>query len=304
MKFSIVIPNYNGAHLLQKNLPAVLKAAGNNEVIVIDDASTDKSQELLKKDYPQVNLVINPKNLRFAKTCNKGVKQAKGEIIVLLNTDVCPQPDFLKALEPHFTDPKVFAVGCQELVDGKSRGKAIGWYENGLLIHREASDRNPGPTLWAFGGSGAFRREMWLKLQGMDTLFHPAYWEDIDLSYRAWKRGWEVRFEPQSIVHHEPESTNVSTFGRERIRRIAAKNQILFVWKNIHDPAMILSHIAWLPWLFLRAILRNDRAFVTGTLQAFLQLPQATRKRWKEKRLSVVPDREVLGNFDERERNN
>ncbi|OGY18547.1 MAG: hypothetical protein A3F04_00535 [Candidatus Chisholmbacteria bacterium RIFCSPHIGHO2_12_FULL_49_9] len=297
MKFSIVIPNYNGAHLLKKNLPEVLKAAGKNEVIVVDDASTDESVELLKAKYPEVRLLVNSKNLRFAKACNRGVQHAKGEIVILLNTDVYPEPNFLTALEPHFNDPGVFAVGCQEMVGEKTRGKAIGRFEKGLLVHAEAKNRTPGPTLWAFGGSAAFRREMWLKLRGMDTLFHPAYWEDIDLSYRAWKRGWEVHFEPQSIVHHEPESTNVSAFGRERIRRIAAKNQILFVWKNIHDPAMIVSHIVWLPWLFLRAVCTSDKAFVAGTLKAFLKFPQAIRKRWKEKRLCIVSDREVLGKF-------
>jgi GT2 family glycosyltransferase len=135
MKFSIVIPNYNGAHLIRKNLPVVLEAVKDAEVIVVDDASNDDSVKLLKSKFPQVRLVVNPKNLRFAKACNAGVNKAKGEVIVLLNNDVWPEKDFLKPLKSHFTDKQVFAVGCMEIVDSKTRGKSTGKFEKGLLVH-------------------------------------------------------------------------------------------------------------------------------------------------------------------------
>ena len=294
MKFSIVIPNYNGARLLKKNLPKVITAAKNAEIIVVDDASTDDSVHVMKEDFPQVRLIENPKNLRFAKACNTGVKQAKGEIVVLLNTDVHPEESFLKPLAPHFNDARVFAVGCMEIVNSKTRGKSTGRFEKGLLVHGEASDRKPGPTLWAFGGSAAFSREKWLQLDGMDHLFRPAYWEDIDLSYRAWKRGWEVRFEPESRVHHEPESTNVDAFGEARIRRIASKNQLLFVWKNIHDRKYILQHLLWLPLRLGGAVLKGDSAFVIGTFQAVFQFPEALLARIREKRHAKVSDENVF----------
>lgn len=294
MKFSIVIPNYNGAHLLKKNLPHVLKAAKGAEIIVVDDASTDDSVKVLKKEFPEIRLLVNPKNLRFAKTCNAGVDKAKGEIIVLLNTDVWPEKDFLKPLRSHFEDKRVFAVGCMEIVDSKTRGKSIGKFEKGLVVHQEAPDRKPGYTLWAFGGSAAFSREKWLKLGGMDHLYRPAYWEDIDLSYRAWKQGWEVRFEPKSRAHHEPESTNIAAFGRRRIRRIASKNQLLFVWKNIQDRNLIFDHLLWMPLRFMIAFFKGDIAFVLGSFQALLQLPEVIRKRAQAKRNIKIGDSDVL----------
>lgn len=294
MKFSIVIPNYNGVHLLKKNLPVVIKAAKNAEIIVVDDASTDDSVKLLREQFPQVNLVVNQQNLRFAKACNAGVNKAKGEIIVLLNTDVWPEKDFLKALVPHFKDDGVFAVGCLEIVGSETRGKATGKFEKGLLVHQEASERQPGPTLWAFGGSAAFSRKKWLELGGMDHLYSPAYWEDIDLSYQAWKRGWEIRFEPRSRVHHEPESTNIDAFGRKRIEKIASKNQLLFVWKNIHDRKYILQHLIWLPWRFAAAVLKGNSAFVLGTFQALRQLPEAMQARRKEKKVAKISDINVF----------
>lgn len=294
MKFSIVIPNYNGAHLLKKNLPKVIAAVKGQEVIVVDDASTDESVVLLRKEFPQIRLLVNQQNLRFARTCNVGVGAASGEIVVLLNSDVYPEEDFLLPLGPHFRSKHTFAVGCLELVDKASRGKAIGRFEKGLLVHQEAADRKRGVTLWAFGGSAAFSKDKWLKLGGMDHLFRPAYWEDIDLSYRAWKRGWRVFFEPDSRVHHEPESTNVSAFGRKRIRRIASKNQLLFIWKNIHDPDLVREHLLWLPYHLGISLARGDRAFVRGFLPALIQLPEALRGRSIEKKQSRKSDREVL----------
>ena len=293
MKFSIVIPNYNGSHLLKKNLPKVIKAAEDAEIIVVDDASTDDSLKTLSS-FPAVRVVRHRTNQRYAIACNNGVNAALGDIIVLLNSDVFPELDFLQPMRRHFEDEQTFAVGCMEIVGEKTRGKSTGKFQQGMLVHAEAQDRKPGPTLWAFGGSGAFSREKWLKLGGMDALFRPAYWEDIDLSYRAWKRGWKVVFEPKSRVYHQPESTNISAFGRARIRRIASKNQLLFVWKNITDSKLIVSHLIWFPLRLLVSVVKGDGAFLWGSLHALWQLPEALHSRSREKSESVVSDREVL----------
>jgi len=103
MRISVLIPNYNGRHLLEKNLPVILKACerwkkGEWEVIIVDDASTDDSVDFLKKNYPQVKIVRHAKNQRFAAACNSGVRAAKGDIVVLLNNDVAPEVNFLEPL--------------------------------------------------------------------------------------------------------------------------------------------------------------------------------------------------------------
>lgn len=297
MKFSIVIPNYNGAHLLENNLPKVLEAAEGQQVIVVDDASTDGSVKLLKAKFPRVDLIENPQNLRFARACNRGVESAKNEVIVLLNSDVWPEKDFLDPLTQHFRDERVFAVGCMEIINAHNRGKSTAVFEKGLLVHADVPDRKAGPTFWAFGGSAAFDRKKWETLGGMDELFRPAYWEDIDLSYRAWKRGWEVLFEPKSRVHHEPESTNVNAFGRERIRRIASKNQILFVWKNIHDPGLFQEHLMWMPLQLLKSLLKGDGALIKGFLLSLGQLAEVLRARSDAKKHVQRSDSEILQKF-------
>src|SRR3989304_6378080 len=133
MKISIVIPNFNGEQLLRKNLPAVLRAVGVDEIIIVDDNSTDGSVEFIKLllNKPIIKLVENDKNLGFSSAVNRGVGKVSGEIVVLLNTIVSPEPDFLKPLIPHFQDSQVFAVGCldKSIEDGETilRGRGVGW---------------------------------------------------------------------------------------------------------------------------------------------------------------------------------
>lgn len=281
IKVSIVLPNYNGKKLLEKNLPSVLRACRGEELIVVDDASTDDSVDFIKKNYPQIKLVVHQKNQRFAATCNSGVKAAKGEVVILLNSDVVPEVDFLKPLISHFDNPQVFAVGCQEkdIQNGKIifSGRAEARFERGFLVHWRAKDQNKTDTFWAAGGSMAVNQEKWLKLGGMDILFRPAYWEDIDLSWRARQKGWKILFEPQSIVVHHHETTNIPYFGKKQLKIYSYKNQFLFIWKN-GDIKTLISHLFWLPYHLLKAIITGDCLFFKGFVAALGQLPEVLVK--------------------------
>jgi GT2 family glycosyltransferase len=281
-KLSVVIPNYNGQPLLAANLPAVIKACRQWstrgwEVIVVDDGSTDNSVAFLKKEFPKVKRVVHKKNQRFAAACNSGVKKAKGKLVVLLNNDVSPSLNFLKPLLRHFEDEKVFAVGCRE----KSRqggqlvysGRSLGRFRQGFLVHWRAKNQDQPDTLWATGGSMAVDREKWLEIGGMDTLFRPAYWEDIDLSWRAKQRGWQVIFEPRSIVTHDHDTSNVVAFGKSKMKKYAYKNQFLFVWKN-GSLKEILAWLFWMPLHLLKAVFDGDWLFWLGFLLALKQLPE------------------------------
>ena len=288
IKLSVVIPNWNGKRLLEKNLPAVLKACQEWaetgwEIIVVDDASSDDSIAFLKENYPQIKLVVHKKNQRFAVTCNTGVKSAKGKVVVLLNNDVSPEPDFLKPLIKHFDDPKVFAVGCRqkELKQGRIfySGRGIMRFQRGLMVHWRAEDQNQPTTDWAFAGAAAYQRKKWLAIGGMDSLFRPAYEEDRDLSYRALKYGWKILFEPKSVVAHHHETTNIKVFGRKRIEIISFKNQFLFVWKNITDRGYLLRHFLWLPYHLLVTNLRSGGLLGIGFLLALIQLPEVIAKK-------------------------
>lgn len=296
---SIVVPNWNGYALLSKYLRSVCDGAPDAEIIVVDDGSTDESVSFLKKEYPDVKLVELPKHQGFASAVNAGVNAAIGSIVVLLNTDVSPAKGFLSPLLKHFSDPSVFAVGCLEKSKegGKTvfRGRGEAGWKRGFFVHWKGSATRT-DTAWVSGGSGAFRKSTWMILGGMDTLFDPYYWEDIDLSYRARKAGYRLLFEPKSIVRHFHEEGKIrSTFEKTTVSRIAYRNQFIFIWKNISDPLYLLEHIVWTPIRLLQAGLRGDGAMIAGYAQAVFLLPGIFSHRWTNQSSWKISDRELLG---------
>ncbi len=312
MNLSIIIPNYNGEKLLQKNLPKVLEAVkdykmGTVEIIIPDDPSTDKSREVIQqfiesiKDENIIGKTIenrNKKEAGFSKNVNRGVTLATGDILIFLNTDVVPRRGFLEPLLKHFEDEKVFAVSCMdESVEGDIivlRGRGVGSWQRGLLVHSRG-DIDKNDTLWVNGGSGAFRKSIWDKLRGFDSLYDPFYWEDIDLSYRGLKSGYKIFFEKESVVIHEHEKGIVHTkFKSSVVKRTAYRNQFIFVWKNITQTNLLFSHIFWLPYHFLKATASRDWVFFTGFYLALLKLPKIRESRALAKRYFIRTDSEVI----------
>jgi GT2 family glycosyltransferase len=300
---SIIIPNYNGQKLLAKYLPKVIKAAKGSEVIVVDDASVDDDVAYLKTNFPSVKVIALKTNQRFTTACNTGVKQAAGDIVVLLNSDVEPTLDFLDPLLEPFSDPQVFAVGCAEINPFKDKtkvnGRAGGAYRRGLIVHWRCQDQTKTSTLWVSGGSGAFRKSIWQELGGMDTMFKPAYEEDRDLCYRAMKRGYKVLFCPESIVYHNHETTNKLAIGTDQMKIASFKNHLLLVWKNLTDPWLVLQHLFWLPYHLIFTSIRSRGYFLSGFFAALTQLPEAIAKRQIELKESTVSDAKVLASFKE-----
>ncbi len=192
-------------------------------------------------------------NLRFAGAANLGVLLAQNELVFLCNNDVVPEKDCLDYLRPHFDDEAVFAVGCLEFEDtqkGQKSGKNILYFEQGLFQHNRAKNFTSGETAWASGGSALYDRAKWLALEGFDQAFYPAYWEDIDLSFRARQNGWQVLFEENAVVYHKHESTHRDVFGEQKMQRISWRNSFIFTWKNA-TVAQRFLFILWLPyWLY------------------------------------------------------
>lgn len=317
MNLSIIIPNYNGGEIMKKNLPFVYKAAknyrhGKVEIIIPDDPSTDDSEEVIKQfidgiEDPNITAkTVSNKNKNFAgfsRNVNRGVGLATGDILILLNTDVSPHKNFLEHLIPHFKDHQVFAVGCMDesIENGKRvlRGRGIGKWSKGFLMHsRGEVDKDN--TLWASGGSSAFRKKIWDELGGLDELYNPFYWEDIDISYRALKSGYKVVFEKRSIVTHEHELGSIKqTSNDAKIKKNAYRNQFIFVWLNITDPKLLIDHLIRIPWHLFSALKRGDWPFFYGFFSAFVRIIKILYHRRIYTKFFIKTDREVLSQYAE-----
>jgi GT2 family glycosyltransferase/glycosyltransferase involved in cell wall biosynthesis len=301
---SVVIPNWNGRDLLEKYLPSVI-ASGADEIIVVDNGSSDGSADFIRAAFPQVTVLALPENLGFGGGSNAGFRAAKNDIVVLLNSDMRVAPDFLAPLLEGFRDPEVFAVSCQIFFSDPHKlreetGLTQGWWQDGGLRVRHRLDDQVTdlfPCFYGGGGSCAFDRKKFLELGGFDRLLEPFYLEDTDLGYMAWKRGWKVLYQPRSVVYHEHRGTIGKKFRQDYIEAVLKKNFLLFCWKNIHEWPRLISHFFFTWAGALLAVLFGEvhgRPNFFALWKAFRQLPQAVRSRWRARCLAAVGDTEAF----------
>lgn len=294
MDVAIVVPNFNGRVLLEKQLPLLEKAWANpknkiSEVIVIDDASTDTSITFIKDNFPRVKVIKHRVNRGFSSSVNIGMRTAKSELIALLNSDVYPEADFIEKSFRHFENKNVLGVSLHEKGYGPSRGI----FRNGFIEHNPGKEiEKVQDTFWVSGGSGIWRRDLWMALGGMDEkLLNPFYWEDIDLCYRAQKRGYKLLWEPTSVVEHKHEST-IGKLPSGFVTRIKERNHLLFVWKNLTSKRLFRRHLIG---LFRRVIFHPGYLIIV--LMALGRISQVLRARKTEMKESKVSDEAIFQKF-------
>jgi GT2 family glycosyltransferase len=296
MTISILIPNHNGRQLLATNLPKIKKVKGVKEIIVVDDHSEDGSVEFIRKELPEIKVIEKTGSKRgFSSTVNFGLKSVNTDLVALINSDVVPEKDCLGKAAAYFSDPELFAVGFLDRSheNGKIllRGRGIAQWKNGFYQHaRGNTDQTD--TAWVSGGSGIFRISILRKLGGFDELFDPFYWEDIDLSYRARKSGYKIRFARECRVDHYHEQGAIrSEYPPPEVKVIAFRNELIFVWKNLTDRNIFVVHLKALVRHIVRSLLSFDVPVLTGFFRAAFRLPGIIRIR--NKQAYVLSDRDL-----------
>jgi len=254
---SVVIPTYRGLERLRRNLPtvrmALARVSEESEILVSDDASPDGSGALLAQEFPDVQVLRNSENVGFSRNVNRGLRAARGRLVLALNDDVSLDPDYLTVQLRHFQDPTVFAVMGAILAadDGRLIDAAKyplvpgpGWL-GGLrstLNVEDATDPNLTlPTLFASGANALMDHEKLRTLNYFSEIYSPYYMEDVDLGVRAWRHGWRSVYEPRARCRHEVSSA-ISTFRRDEVRAVSRRNR--WVFHGLHLPGTGL--VAWL----------------------------------------------------------
>lgn len=316
---SIIIPTYNGLELLKRLLPSIsnfIKNIQDCEVLIVNDGSKDGTESYLRNHFTQIKVITLRINAGFGKACNIGVSNANHDVILLLNNDVLIDSDFLsKTLRP-FSDQdeagqKCFAVTCKVLKeDGETlyHSRNEGIFQNGEITIQPLADEK-GSTFFASGVMVAFRKEIFLELGGFDDLYNPFYWEDVDLCYRALKKGYHILYAPDSFLYHRDQGTIVFRkkgrfelfFAKMYARIVQERNQYLFTWKNILDQDLILNHICWIPMNLVLSMRNKDHIFKPlGFLFALMRLRKALKKRSEERKKGYpLKDRQILGIRDQ-----
>jgi len=246
-------------------------------------------------------------NRGFGAASNAGVASAVHPVVLLLNNDVWLDRGALWPLARHFSPPyagPLFAVHGQvrdhETGAVVGTGKAGGFSRGFLRVHRsfvprrtEAADL---PSMFASGGSALFSRRLFLDLGGFDPLFAPFYFEDVELSYRAWKRGFDVAFEPASIVGHQFSST-IGPRAGGRVGRVSHRNRLLLHWIHLHDGRLLAEHMLWVALVAVAAPLTLKMNQTLGFWDALVRLGAVRTRRRRERQLARRTDRQVLEVF-------
>ena len=300
MRSSLLILNYNGLRLLEgcfSTLGTATRQGGDHDVYLIDNGSTDDSIAYTEKQFPWVKTIRAPRNA-FLFTYNDIVPTLDTEAILLLNNDILVEPDFLPPLLEPLHQPDVFAVNTRVLTGDRvtpQGSRTSGGFHKGLWWYKQLSDSDRLSTcFFALGGQAAFSRSKYLELGGFDELFWPLYHEDIDLSYRAWRRGWRILYEPQSVLYHLGGQTSGSAYKKNQLKAIVDQNTFLLQWKNFDDPQMRREHLAYLPLRLARAAAKGDMPFLRGFQSACKRRKQMQRQREREKPMRRVSDTETF----------
>ena len=288
---SIIIPVYKNSDIFYQYLKINKKYFDGCEVIVINDYPLENITKQVKDICPEYIVINNKKNFGFAGNVNRGVKNSTRNYVMLLNSDVVLKDNsFLNALDYFKKDQKLFAVTFAQIEkDGKTVGANRAYFINGLINHSHPSSDiyHLSSNFWAEGGSSIFKRKLFVNLGLLDELYNPFYWEDIDLSYRAWKVGCKILYDPNVKVEHHHESTISKYFDKSKILKIAFRNQLIFHWKNLTDQDLILKHLFNIPKFI----------FIPGFFDALIRLPKILQARKKAVKLFKKTDKEILDQF-------
>ncbi len=265
---SVIIPNYNGQHLLQQNLPSVYIALTNiavdYEIILVDDCSKDNSISFIKANYPNIKLIISDTNQGFSDSCNKGIFEATKDLIFLLNTDIQLTPNYFDGQLKYFENNDTFGVMGKIIgfKDKKVQDTARYITRKGFKIQANNFYHINNPSFWTptayLSGANALIDANKLKeIGGFNELFSPFYCEDFELGLRSWRFGWKSYYHAQSVCLHEQSSTT-KKIKKSKVKAIFFRNRLFA--HAIHFSPLVL--ILWFlqvlftdflfSWLFLR----------------------------------------------------
>jgi GT2 family glycosyltransferase len=246
---SAVIPTYRGRLRLERNLPSVVasleQASEPWEIVVVDDGGGGLGS------LPRgARIVALPENRGYGPAVNAGARAARGDDLLVLNDDVRLEPATVSRLRASLAAaPRVFAVVPAIRSNlarcGDEGGKAPSW-EAGMIEVLEAPADATHPTLYPVGCCFLCPREAFLSLGGYDDVYAPFLWEDVDLGYRAWRRGLATLHVPEAVCHHEGSATLSTERTLDERERMSFRNRVLFHLRNLRDPGLRAENLgAW-----------------------------------------------------------
>ncbi len=299
-RIAVIIVNWNGRRHLERSLGAMgAQTYRALDVVVVDNASTDGSKEMVRDRFPEVRLIENTSNLGFAAANNVGIKDSSAPFVATLNNDTEARPDWLERLiAPALSDDSVGMVASKMVFahrPGMINSAGIALDRAGIAWDRLGGepDSRAGSVQEVFGpcaGAALYRRSMLEEIGLFDEDFF-AYLEDVDLAWRARLAGWRCLYVPDAVVSHVHSATGVegSPFKSYHLGR----NKVWCIAKNYPSPQFYV----YLPLIVaydLAAVTfglvgRRDLAGLKGRLAGLAGLRRQLAKRRQIQKMKRVP---------------
>jgi GT2 family glycosyltransferase len=303
---TVAIATYNGRHLLEVVLPSLaVQSLRRFRVVVVDDASQDDTHAWLAEHWPEVELIVHPRNLGVTAALNSCLRAGDTELVGLFNNDLELHPDCLAelvlALEHHpgaaSATPKLLDFYARDVLDGA--GDIFTWggeaHRRGKGERDEGQYDEPRPIFGACGGAAVYRRSALGHVGLMDEAMFANY-EDADWSFRAQLAGYKCRYVPSAVAYHMGSATlgaGPSDFSLYHNWR----NSIWVVIKNysardlvLHAPALLLVQIRNLAIVTRRG---RTRLWLRVWRDALGGLPTVLVKRRAVQRSRLIGRREL-----------
>jgi GT2 family glycosyltransferase len=300
LSIAVVIPTWNGLVQLAPCLDALAAQTHRaDEVVVVNNGSSDGTHDYLRSRLDLVHTVTLPSNRGFAGGVNAGIAASDADVVVLLNDDTVPEPGWLAALMAGLADasPRVGFVSSKLLRPGGTTVESVGDFLDSSGAPRQVGHGEPDDGRFedrrdVFSGCGAataYRREMLADVGPFDERFF-AYYEDVDLCFRARLRGWRGELVPGARVVHLGSVTSDTVPGMKT--RLCARNGWWLVVKNVPAsllPGVLVRLAAASGFRTLRAVRDGGaRHHVAGHLEAVAGLPWALAERRRVQRTRTV----------------
>lgn len=293
-KVAVVIPNWNGIQEIGPCLDSLMGQSLKPHIIVVENGSEDGSLEYIQQHFPSVEVLAQDKNLGFAGGVNVGIRKAiedRFDFVALLNNDAVADTEWLKHLASVLEKHKDTGIAtCKLLRADRSCADSTGdqyttWglpYPRDRDVDAAEAHNKPGAVFAASGGASLYRVSMLEKIGLFDEDFF-AYYEDVDISFRAQLAGWKVFYEPKAEAYHATGSTSSKIKGFTTYQTF--KNYPLLFWKNVPVgllPKMLPRFTVAYASIYISSMIGGRGWPATkGMIQALTLLPKKLAERRK-----------------------
>ncbi|HRN69639.1 MAG TPA: glycosyltransferase family 2 protein [Candidatus Woesebacteria bacterium] len=319
MKLSLIVLNYNGVHLLQEYFDSVFKQTLlPDEIIMLDNNSSDDSVAFVEKNYPKVTIIKNSRNEGTAGGSNKAFTYAKGKYIIFQSNDMRLEKNCVKGLYDAITSDNTIGICTSILLKNTPDKKGIHRIDNaGGIVDIFGFGMQKYPTklleeipeqesvFFSYGGSFIISKELFKKIKGYDERFFTLN-DDIDLSWRVRLLGYDIIYTKKSIIYHKVSATLGPLFERPTKRYWSERNTIATLIKNHTLPTLLVNGSIYLILLCAEMgyfMYRNRFDLFSADLKAILwnikELPETLRRRskiqnMKKKDISLAFERKSI----------